>query len=146
MNEVKTWLANADNIGLGRLAIIEATVLSKFPDFDSFEGLGNGSFLKFLTSHKELLDAIEEVGGLAMARSGGQRTRLGHQVSLVSILDFISQCGTQTSLVSHLQVAYFICLHETHWSIDSDKERKAFRFSHEAHLNNFKISVNRNAG
>ncbi|XP_068725664.1 uncharacterized protein [Montipora capricornis] len=98
VNEVKTWLANADNIGLGRLAIIEATVLSKFPDFDSFEGLGNGSFLKFLTSHKELLHAIEEVGGLAMARSGGQRTRLGHQVSLVSILDFISQCGTQTSL------------------------------------------------
>lgn len=100
VDEVKAWLANADNVDLARLAIIEANVVSKYPDFGSFENLGNSSFLKFLTSHKELLEAIEQVGGLTMARSGRQGTRLGHQVSLIGVLDFISQCGLQTSPVS----------------------------------------------
>lgn len=100
VDEVKAWLANADNVDLARLAIIEANVVSKYPDFGSFENLGNSSFLKFLTSHKELLEAIEQVGGLTVARSGRQGTRLGHQVSLIGVLDFISQCGLQTSPVS----------------------------------------------
>ncbi|XP_068715873.1 uncharacterized protein [Montipora foliosa] len=97
VDEVKAWLANADNVDLARLAIIEANVVSKYPDFGNFENLGNSSFLKFLTSHKELLEAIEQVGGLTMVRSGRQGTRLGHQVSLIGVLDFISQCGLQTS-------------------------------------------------
>lgn len=97
VDEVKAWLANADNADLARLAFIEASVVSKYPDFGNFENLGNSSFLKFLTSHKELLEAIEQVGGFTMARSGRQGTRLGHQVSLIGVLDFISQCGLQTS-------------------------------------------------
>ena len=100
VDEVEAWLANADNVDLARLKFIEANVVSKFPDFACFENLGNGSFLKFLTSHKELLEAIEQVGGLTMARSGRQGTRLGHQVSLIGVLDFMSQCGLQTSPVS----------------------------------------------
>ena len=78
--------------------MIEGNVVSKFPGFSGFEDFGYGSFLKFLTKHKELLEAIEQVGG--MARSGRVGTKLGHEVSLNSVLDFIAQCGTQTSLVS----------------------------------------------
>lgn len=89
---------NADNVDLARLAIIEGTVVNKFPGFNGFEDFGYGSFLKFLTKHKELLEAIEQVGG--MTRSGRVGTKLGHKVSLNSVLDFIAQCGTQTSLVS----------------------------------------------
>ena len=83
---------------LARLANIERSVVSRFPEFNSFEDLGYGSFLRFVTSHKELLEALEQVGGLA--RSGGMGTKLGHQVSLNSVLDFISQCGAQPSPVS----------------------------------------------
>ena len=98
VQEVKQWLTNADKVDLARLALIEGNVVNKFPSFNSFEEFGYGSFLRFLTKHKELLDAIEQVGG--MARSGRVGTTLGHQVSLNSVLDFISQCGTQTSPVS----------------------------------------------
>ena len=98
VQEVKQWLTNADKVDLARLALIEGNVVNKFPGFNSFEEFGYGSFLRFLTKHKELLDAIEQVGG--MARSGKVGTTLGHQVSLNSVLDFISQCGTQTSPVS----------------------------------------------
>lgn len=89
---------NADNVDLARLAIIEGNVVNKFPGFNGFEDFGYGSFLKFLTKHKELLETIEQVGG--MARSGRAGTKLGHEVSLNSVLDFIAQCGTQTSVVS----------------------------------------------
>ena len=98
VHEVKEWLTNAENVDLARLAIIEGNVVNKFPGFKGFEDFGYGSFLKFLTKHKELMEAIEQVGG--MARSGRMGTTLGHQVSLNSVLDFISQCGTQTSPVS----------------------------------------------
>ena len=77
--------------------MIEGNVVNKFPGFSGFD-FGYGSFLKFLTKHKELLEAIEQVGG--MGRSGRVGTKLGHEVSLNSVLDFIAQCGTQTSLVS----------------------------------------------
>ena len=89
---------NADNVDLARLAIIEGNVVNKFPGFSGFEDFGYGSFLKFLTKHKELLEAIEQVGG--MARSGRVGTKLGHEVSLKSVQDFIAQCGAQTSPVS----------------------------------------------
>ena len=89
---------NADNIDLARLAMIEGNFVSKFPGFNGFEDFGYGSFLKFLTKHQDLLEAIEQVGG--MARSGRVGTKFGHEVSLNSVLDFIAQCGTQTSLVS----------------------------------------------
>lgn len=89
---------NAENVDLARLAIIEGNVVNKFPGFNGFEDFGYGSFLKFLTKHRELLEAIEQVGG--MARSGRVGTILGHEVSLTSALDFIAQCGTQTSPVS----------------------------------------------
>lgn len=95
---MREWLTNADNLDLARLALIEGNVVNKFPGFNGFEEFGYGSFLRFLTKHKELLDAIEQVGG--MARSGRVGTTLGHQVLLSSVLDFISQCGTQTSPVS----------------------------------------------
>ena len=104
---MKAWLANADNIDLERLATIEENVVSKFPDFNHFEEFGYRSFLKFLTSprHKELLVTIEQVGGLAMSQSGVIGRNIGHQVSLNSVLDFISQCGTQSSAVSQF---YFL--------------------------------------
>ena len=89
---------NADNVDLARLATIEGNVVNKFPGFNGFQDFGYGSFLKFLTKHKELLEAIEQVG--SMARSGRMGTKLGHEVSPNSVLDFIAQCGTQTSLVS----------------------------------------------
>ncbi|XP_078347983.1 uncharacterized protein LOC144633073 isoform X2 [Oculina patagonica] len=95
VQEVKKWLTNADNVDLARLALIEGNIVNKFPGFNSFDEFGYGSFLRFLTKHKELLEAIEQVGG--MARSGRVGTTLGHQVSLNNVLDFISQCGTQTS-------------------------------------------------
>lgn len=89
---------NADNVDLARLAVIEGNFVSKFPGFNGFEDFGYGSFLKFLTKHKDLLEAIEQVGGMALPGRVG--TKLGHDVSLNSVLDFIAQCGTQTSLVS----------------------------------------------
>ena len=82
-----------------RLARIEGNVVSKFPKFNSFEGLGYGSFLKFLSSHKELQEAIEQVGGFGRSETKG--TMLGHPVSLHSVLDFVSQFGAQTSHVSY---------------------------------------------
>ena len=87
---------------LARLALIEGNVVSKFPEFNSFEELGYGSFLKLLMSHKELVEAIEQVGGLA--RSGGMGRVLGGQVSLNSVLEFISQCRAQTSHVSFISL------------------------------------------
>ena len=105
IDELKAWLVCAENIDLQRLANIEASVLNKFPGFDRFEDFGYGSFLTFLTAHKELLEAIEEVGGLTVIRSGGLRS---HHVSLTSVLDFISQCGPQASPVSCLRTEYFI--------------------------------------
>lgn len=107
-DELKAWLVRAENIDLQRLANIEASVLNKFPDFHRFEDFGYGSFLTFLTARKELLEAIEEVGGLPVTRSGGLRSRLGHHVSLTSVLDFISQCGPQASPVSCLYTEYFV--------------------------------------
>lgn len=89
---------NADNVDLARLALIEGNVVNKFPGFSGFEDFGYGSFLRFLTKHQDLIETIEQVGG--MARSGRAGTKLGHEVSLDSVLDFIAQCGTQTSVVS----------------------------------------------
>ena len=82
--------------------------MRKFPDFNHFEEFGYGSFLRFLTSprHEELLVTIEQVGGMASARSGGMGTKIGHQVSLDGVLGFISQCGTQTSPVSQFFTGY----------------------------------------
>ena len=97
VEEVKQWLVKAEQLDLTRLARIEENVVSKFPEFNSFEQLGYGSFLKFL-SHKELQEAIEQVGGFG--RSERKGTMLGHPVSLHTVLDFVSQFGTQTSHVS----------------------------------------------
>lgn len=99
VEEVKQWLANADHLDLTRLARIEGNVVSKFPEFNSFEELGYGSFLKFLSSHKELQEAIEQVGGFGQSERIG--TMPGHPVSLHSVLDLVSQFGTQTSHVSY---------------------------------------------
>ena len=107
VEEVKQWLVKADHLDLTRLARIEGNVVSKFPEFNSFEELGYGSFLKFLSSHKELQEAIEQVGGFGQSERKG--TMPGHPVSLHSVLDLVSQFGTQTSHVSY----YFreICVH-----------------------------------
>ena len=107
VEEVKQWLVKADHLDLTRLARIEGNVVSKFPEFSSFEELGYGSFLKFLSSHKELQEAIEQVGGFGQSERIG--TMPGHPVSLHSVLDLVSQFGTQTSHVSY----YFreICVH-----------------------------------
>ena len=102
---MKEWLNNAEHADLARLAGIEENVVNKFPGFNGFEEFGYGSFLKFLTKHKALLEAIEEVGG--MTQSGREGTMLGYQVSLNSVLDFISQCGTQTSPVSLILLITF---------------------------------------
>ena len=99
VEEVKQWLAKADHLDLTRLARIEGNVVSKFPEFNSFEELGYGSFLKFLSSHKELQEAIEQVGGFGQSERIG--TMPGHPVSLHSVLDLVSQFGTQTSHVSY---------------------------------------------
>ena len=99
VEEVKQWLAKADHLDLTRLARIEGNVVSKFPEFNSFEELGYGSFLKFLSSHKELQEAIEQVGGFGQSERKG--TMPGHPVSLHSVLDLVSQFGTQTSHVSY---------------------------------------------
>ena len=99
VEEVKQWLANADHLDLTRLARIEGNVVSKFPEFNSFEELGYGSFLKFLSSHKELQEAIEQVGGFGQSERIGPMP--GHPVSLHSVLDLVSQFGTQTSHVSY---------------------------------------------
>ena len=99
VEEVKQWLAKADHLDLTRLARIEGNVVSKFPEFNSFEELGYGSFLKFLSSHKELQEATEQVSGFG--RSERKGTMFGHPVSLHSVLDFVSQFGTQTSHVSY---------------------------------------------
>ena len=98
LREVKEWIKCAEHADPTTLARIEANVVNKFPGFTGFEEFGYGSFLKFLTKHKELMEATEEVGG--MPQSGRKGARLGYQVSLNSVLDFISQCGTQTSIVS----------------------------------------------
>ena len=102
---MKEWLNSAEHADLATLARIEGNVVTKFPGFNGFEEFGYGSFLKFLTNHKALLEAIEEVGG--MTQSGREGTRLGHQVSLNSVLDFIFQCGTQTSPVSLILLITF---------------------------------------
>lgn len=96
--EVQEWIKCAERADLPTLARIEANVVNKFPGFTGFEEFGYGSFLKFLTKHKELMEAIEEVGG--MAQSGREGARIGCQGTLNSVLDFISQCGNQTSTVS----------------------------------------------
>ena len=94
---------------LARLARIEGNVVNKFPEFNSFEEFGYGSFLKFLSSHEELQEAIEQVGGLG--RSEGKGKRLGYPVPLGSVLDFVSQYGTQSSHVSEMCVRFReICL------------------------------------
>ncbi|XP_022793492.1 uncharacterized protein LOC111332406 isoform X4 [Stylophora pistillata] len=98
LREVKEWIKCAEHADPTTLARIEANVVNKFPGFTGFEEFGYGSFLKFLTKHKELMEATEEVGG--MPQSGRKGARLGYQVSLNSVLDFISQCGTQTSIES----------------------------------------------
>ena len=89
----------ADTLDLARLARIESNIMSKFPNFTGFEQFGYGSFLHFLTSYKKLSQALEEVGG-GMVRAGREGARTEQKVSLDSVLDFILQCGTQTSPVS----------------------------------------------
>ena len=109
VEEVKKWLIKADHMDLARLARIEGNVVNKFPEFNSFEEFGYGSFLKFLSSHEELQEAIEQVGGLG--RSEGKGKRLGYPVPLGSVLDFVSQYGTQSSHVSEMCVRFReICL------------------------------------
>ena len=102
---MKEWINSAEHADLATLARIEGNVVNKFPGFNSFEEFGYGSFLKFLIKHKALLETIEEVGG--MAQSGREGARLGHQVSLNSVLGFISQFGTQTSPVSLILLVNF---------------------------------------
>ena len=96
--EVQEWIKCAERADLTTLARIEANVVNKFPGFTGFEEFGYGSFLKFFTKHKKLKKATEEVGGMAQSRREG--ARIGCQVPLNSVLDFIYQCGTQTSTVS----------------------------------------------
>ena len=98
VEEVKQWLVKADHLDLTRMARIEGNLVSKFPEFNSFEELGYGSFPKFISSHKELQEATEQVSGFG--RSERKGTMLGHPVSLHSVLDFVSRFGTQTSPVS----------------------------------------------
>ena len=100
VEEVNKWLIKADHMDLARLARIEGNVVNKFPEFNSFEEFGYGSFLKFLSSHEEPQEAIEQVGGLG--RSEGKGKRLGCPVPLGSVLDFVSQYGTQSSHVSEM--------------------------------------------
>ena len=95
---MQEWIKCAERVDLTTLARIEANVVIKFPGFTGFEEFGYGSFLKFLTKHKKLKKATEEVGGMAQSRREG--ARIGCQVPLNSVLDFISQCGTQTFTVS----------------------------------------------
>ena len=97
VEEVNEWLNKAEHTDLATLARIEESVVNKYSGFDGFEAFGYGSFLKFLTKHKVLREAIDELGGISPSGKGG--TKLGHRVSLDSVLDFISQCGTETSPV-----------------------------------------------
>lgn len=97
VEEVKEWLNRAEHTDLATLARIEESVMSRYSGFNGFEAFGYGSFLKFLTKHKALLEAIAEVGGIAP--SGKGRTGPGLRVSLDSVLNFISQCGTEPSPV-----------------------------------------------
>ena len=97
IEEVNEWLNKAEHTDLATLARIEEKVMNRYSGFDGFEAFGYGSFLKFLMKHKALREAIAEVGGIAS--SGKRGTGLGLRVSLDSVLDFISQCGTEPSPV-----------------------------------------------
>ena len=98
VKEVNEWLNKAEHTDLATLARIEENVMNRYSGFDGFEAFGYGSFLKFLMKHKALREAIAEVGGIAS--SGKRGTGLGLRLSLDSVLDFISQCGTEPSPVS----------------------------------------------
>ena len=97
VEEVNEWLNKAERTDLATLARIEENVMNRYSGFDGFEAFGYGSFLKFLTKHKVLRETIAEVGGIARSGNGG--TGLGLRVSLDSVLDFISQCGTEPTPV-----------------------------------------------
>ena len=100
VKEVNEWLSKAEHTDLATLARIEENVMNRYSGFDGFEAFGYGSFLKFLMKHKALRETIAEVGGIAS--SGKRETGLGLRVSLDSVLDFISQCGTEPSPVSKI--------------------------------------------
>lgn len=101
VKKIMEWLTKVDHLDLTKLTRIEEEVKAHFPGFDSFYSFGHGPFLQFVTHHKELLEAIEQVLSSQSDLAGNNVS--SHSVSWANVLDFILQCGKD---VSHVSIQY----------------------------------------
>lgn len=81
------------NIGL--LARIEERILHGY-GFKAFRDLGHGSFLQFLSEHKELQTLVSLTGGPADGALGPRRKS--------DVLHLIQQCDVNSDQVSFLDL------------------------------------------
>lgn len=78
------------------LSNIEAQVTTEVGNYESFDDMGHGSFLKFVIAEKKLYEIVENSFGM----SDGKNTRI---VSKKDIINFVKQCGDSAKAVSNLQ-------------------------------------------
>ena len=93
LNEVKRWLVGKStrSVDLKQLARVEDSILGHYKGFTTFKDLGQGSFLHFVSQHKEL-EALIAIS----ART--EESALGVRKS--DVIDLLRQCGADSEKVS----------------------------------------------
>lgn len=90
--EVKRWLVgkSSTSVDLKLLARVEDSVLNHYKGFTAFKDLGQGSFLQFLSEHKDLETLVS-------LSSHAQESNLGVKKS--DVIEFLQQCGVDSEKV-----------------------------------------------
>ena len=102
VSAAKKWLQKMDALDLSHLARVESMLLGHFPGFPTFESLGCGPFLEFVTQNKELDATLQQFGAGALSAHSGTSPK----VTLSHVVDFIAQCGVKSEQVMTQCVLY----------------------------------------
>lgn len=93
LGEVKQWLGgkSSKSVDLKQLARVEESVLDRYKGFTTFRDLGHGSFIQFLSEHKEL-EALISISVQS------DNNVLGIKKS--DVIDLLQQCGVNSEKVN----------------------------------------------
>ena len=94
LHEVKSWLVKLSSASMNTrlLALVEQHILDHYK-FQVFRDLGHGTFLKFLSEHKDLEKLISLPGHSSEISLG--------TANKSDILAMIEQCGADSDRVSY---------------------------------------------
>ena len=90
---MKRWLVGkaVKSVDLKQLARVEDSILNRFKGFATFRDLGHGSFLQFVSLHKDL-------EALIAISAHTEDSALGVRKS--DVIDLLRQCGADSDKVS----------------------------------------------